>query len=169
MKKSNTKFYKDSNGLLYSKSLETKVVRLRTTTDKAKVIQHVDFLEAKLDLTEIKREEFSRLMNIYFKDIHEEWEYNGEHFRSLDNFTGEGSSLISNYDFKSLPKHDCGVYGTCLLVYHCGRLYYFTLSYNGYKSGQLLDMKRQTAVRWAQAKHCAPIVKQLSNNKSILL
>ena len=35
------------------------------------------------------------------------------------------------------------------------RAYYFTVSYNGYKQGQLLDIKTKSFVR---AKHCAPIL-----------
>lgn len=116
--------------------------------------------------SKIKNNEFSRLMNLYFKDVQHEWEWQETKFKKLPNFESSEYSLITNYDWKNLPKHDCGVYGKCIIVYHWGRLYYFTVSYNGYWQGQLLDMRTKSFVRWAQAKHSAP-VKNCDTNQII--
>jgi hypothetical protein len=110
-----------------------------------------------MSIRKIKNQEFSRLMNKYFKTVKHTWYHNGVKFKKLENFETINGNLIGNYDWKSLPKHNCGVYGHCLLVYHWGKLYYFTVSYNGYKQGQLLDIKTKSHVQWAQAKNCSPV------------
>ncbi len=118
-----------------------------------------------LEKKSIKTQEFSRLMNLFFKNVtNVTWVYSDVRYKKLPNFESNEYDLITNYDYKDLPRHDCGVYGNCILVYHWGRVYYFTISYNGYKQGQLLDVRTKSFVRWAQAKHCSPI-KNLDTKK----
>ena len=157
------KYYK-SNNLLIQFNPETKIARIKNTIGKNKIISIDEFNS--FEKTQIKKDEFSRLMNIFYKDIKHNWEYENQKYKKLPNFESKDYSLITNYDFNKLPKHDCGVYGKCLLVYHWGKIYYFTVSYNGYEQGQLLDIKTKSSVRWARAKHCAPIL-NITKNKII--
>lgn len=114
-----------------------------------------------IKLRKIKTNDFSKLMNEYFKSVKHKWEYEGVKYKKLDNFESDGregsftrGNLINNYEYDKLPKHDDGL----ILVYHWGRLYFFRVSYGGYRQGQLFDLKTKQFVRWTQAKHCAPVM-----------
>ena len=152
------KYYKNDERLIQFNP-ETGIYKVRNTISK-NVEDKVLPLEVfnLLDKTQIKKDEFCRLMNIYFKNIKHSWEYDHSFFRKLDNFEESGSNLSSNYNLgKDVPYHEIGRYDKYILVYHWGRVYYHTISYNGYKQGQLIDPKTMQIVRWAQLKNCAPI------------
>lgn len=53
--------------------------------------------------------------------------------------------------------------GKYVIVYHWGKVYYHTISYNGYDSGQLICPKTLSMVRWAKLKNCSPIMDITSN------
>ncbi len=148
-------FYKSQTGELIQFNPETGVYKLRSAP-KNLVLSSEEFLSR--NCKKIKKDEFSRLMNIFFKDLKHEWVYDHSHFKKLPNFEDSGSSLCSNYVLgKDIPFHETPYKQNTVLVYHWGKVYYHTISYNGYKSGQLLDPKTFAPVRWAQLKHCAPI------------
>lgn len=152
------KFYKTECNKLIQFNPETGVYKQRNLTSKTVVFSKEVFESMKSK--QIKRDEFSRLMNIYFKDVNHSWTFEGKSYRKLDNFEDSGYRIISNYNGGSdIPRHKTGsmAYDDMILVYHWGKVYYFTISYNGYKQGQLVDTKTLSHVRWAQAKHCAPI------------
>jgi len=128
----------------------TKIWRLRNGDSAKQVISEGDL--DKVELTQIKRQEFSRLMNIHYSKVKHNWEFNGNKFRKLDNF--ESTDYVLG---KDVPLHDLGALGRCLLVYHWGRVYYHTISYNGYPQGQLIDVNTLKIHRWTKLKHCAPI------------
>ncbi len=44
-----------------------------------------------------------------------------------------------------------------VLVYHQGKVYYHTISYNGDRSGQLICPYTFEYVKWCRLKTCAPI------------
>ena len=119
----------------------------------------------KLKSTKIKKNDYNRMMNESFKDAHEEWTYKGHDYVSLDNFETDGRSLSTNYIIgKDVPYHDINEPGKdyyylkhLILVYHQGKVYYHTISYGGYKTGQLVDVNTHKLVGWCQLKHCAPI------------
>ncbi len=109
---------------------------------------------------------FSELVNIYFKNVKHEWIYQGEKFKKMPNFEANDYSFSTNYKIGvDVPFHE-GVasYEKVILVYHWGKVYYHTISYNGYKQGQLIDSIKKDYVRWAQLKHCAPIF-NITQNK----
>lgn len=138
---------------------ETNVYRLRNTINADEVILSVEDFN-KLQVKSIKKDEFSRLMNIYFKDVKHEWEYEQTKFKKIDNFESSGSLLSTNYVLgKDVPFHNFPDkhMNNLILVYHWGKVYYHTISYNGYAQGQLIDPYTMQYVRWAQLKHCSPI------------
>ena len=78
--------------------------------------------------------------------------------------------LSDNYKLgKEIPYHDLNKNGgdyyyyyyylkNMVLVYHWGRIYYHTVSYNGYVQGQLVTTDdKHNFVRWARLRNCAPI------------
>jgi hypothetical protein len=153
------KYYK-TEGQLIQYNPETKVYKVRNNIERVDTrIATEDF--EKLTKTEVKRNEFSRLMNVFFKDIKHHWVYDNTKFRKLPNFEASGSSLSSNYVLgKDVPYHKIEIMpyvGNVVLVYHWGRIYYHTISYGGYAQGQLINPKTLEFVQWAQLKHCAPV------------
>ena len=117
----------------------------------------------KLNPKKIKRQEFSRLMNIHYKNVKHSWIFDHTHYSKLPNFESDRHFLIINYD--NIPTHTIkGMewLGKVYLVYHWGKVYYFTLSYNGYAQGQLICTKTNNIVRWARAKNCAPIFNEIT-------
>ena len=148
-----------SADLLIQHNIETGVYKQRNHTSKE--FKHFTKDEfALLDTKQIKRQEFSRLMNIHYKNVNHSWKYDHSYFRKLPNFESDDFRFIANYDIKSIPKHR--IYGheylgEMILVYHWGKIYYFTISYNGYPQGQLVCPVTKNLVRWAKAKNCAPV------------
>jgi hypothetical protein len=144
---------------LYQLNPETKVVRLRNTTEKVDLIQYDEFV--KWEKREIKKQDFSRLMNEYFRDVKHHWEYDGKKFRKMDNFEKKGYSLSANYELgKQVPYHKLEKkdwLGNLILVYHWGRIYYHTISYNGEGVGQLVCPRTYNLLRWCRLKHCSPV------------
>lgn len=137
-------------------NMDTDVYKIRNTNSKEKVLTKEQF-EA-LNAQKVNHQEFSRLMNVYYKNNKESWIHDGVSFRKLDNFETEGSP----YSYSNMPDHNknneiASYLGKLILVYHWGKVYYFTWSYNGYAQGQLIDPYTKLIVRWAQAKHCAPV------------
>lgn len=118
-----------------------------------------------LKSTKIKKNDYNRMMNEWFKDIHDEWTYKGHDYVSKDNFKTDGKSLSTNYVIgRDVPFHDINEPGEdyyylkhLILVYRQGKVYYHTISYGGYKTGQLVDVNTHKLVGWCQLKHCAPV------------
>lgn len=154
------KHYKSECDKLIQYNPDTKVYKLRNTikTDN-KVISEEDF--KLLNVNKIKRAEFSRLMNIYFKNVKHDWIYEGVKYRKIDNFEENGFSLSDNYKIGTeVPFHEIGKHyyeKNLVLVYHWGRVYYHTVQYNGDGVGQLVCPYTHSYVRWAKLKHCSPI------------
>lgn len=148
--------YLMKNGDLVQHNEATNVYKIRNN------IKHIDtriteeFFQENLD-KQIKRSEFSRLMNIYFKNVKHTWKFEHTDYEKAENFESSGYSLSINHDVSKMPRHGEGYFNDLIMVYHWGRVYYHTVSYNGYKSGQLMDIKTGNFVRWAQLKHCAPV------------
>lgn len=147
---------------LYQYNDETSVYRKRNAIEW--LCYTKEEFEALGESKKIKRAEFSRLMNLYFKDIKHKWTYDGKNFKKLANFESESP----DYDHLKVPTHRIEKYSrtNLYLVYHWGRVYFFTWSYNGYAQGQLICTKTMSLVRWAKAKHCAPIMN--TDNKVIV-
>lgn len=154
------KYYTSECGKLIQFNPETNVYKIRNSiekTDKRLSLEEFNQLNTK----SIKMPEFSRLMNIYFKNIKHSWVHNETNYRKLDNFETKDYNLSVNYVLgKDVPYHELEnkkYLGNLILVYHWGKIYYFTISYNGYEQGQLIDPYTLELVRWAQLKHCSPI------------
>lgn len=154
------RYYKTEDGelKLIQFNPETKVYKQRNLIEKidSRISQ-----ENLPSMKEIKKNEFSRLMNVFFKSVKHSWVHNGCKFRNLDNFESDGTFLSTNYLLgKDIPYHEIPEMkwlGSVILVYHWGKIYYCTVSYNGYKQGQLIDPYTKELVRWVQLKHCSPI------------
>lgn len=157
------KYYIAEDKKLYQFNPETRVARLRSTIGK-QVIETSEF--ENLKKIEIKKQEFSRLMNLFFNNLKHEWEFEGVRYKKLPNFESNEHFTCTNYEFAKLPRHKDHYGYSLFLVYHWGRVYYFTWSYNGYPQGQLIDIKTDKVVRWAKPKHCAPIL-NIETNKIV--
>ncbi len=150
------KFYQTPDNKLIQFNPETGVYKLRNTIEREDTrITQEDF--AKMSANLIKRDKFSQLMNEYYKNVKHHWVYEFTKFRKMPNFESNEDNLVLG---KDIPLHKIPgmeFLGDVVLVYHWGKVYYHTISYNGYKSGQLIDPRTFSLVRWAQLKHCAPI------------
>lgn len=158
-----SKYYKTvDDKILVRKSLH-KDEYYHTNLLKPIIINPNDFT-----LIEIKNQEYSRLMNIYFKDIKDEWDYkpfpnhSKQTFRKLPNF----KSVDEVYVKKSIIWHETNNHNQAIIVYHWGKIYYLIPMYGGFDKGYLLDINTQKFVRWTKAIHCAPIL-NVSLNKLI--
>lgn len=159
------KFYVTEDDKLYQFNPQTGVYKLRNTVERIdKRIAPTEF--SKLKKREIKRDEFSRLMNIYFKNVKHKWVFEGKKYRKLPNFESNTYSYSDNYKLGTdVPYHDINLKGksyyylkNMLLVYHWGRLYYHTVSYNGYPQGQLITIdEKHEFVQWCRLRNCAPV------------
>jgi hypothetical protein len=163
-KQTNKKYYKSECGMLIYHNVENGMYVHKNTISKDDKRMSKEQFDA-LSVKEIRNQEYSRLMNIFYKDIHEEWWFDNKLYVSKDNFISDGVCLSTNYNFgKQIPFHDANKPGQyyssmrdLILVYHWGKVYYHTISYGGYKQGQLIDPVTHEIVRWCQLKHCAPI------------
>lgn len=163
-KQTNKKYYKSECGMLIYHNTDTEIYVHKNNIskdDKRMSKEQFDMLSVK----EIRNQEYCRLMNIFYKDIHEEWCFENSNYISKDNFISNDFRLSANYNIGTqIPFHDVNNPGetyyymkNLILVYHWGKVYYHTISYNGYKQGQLIDPVTHEFVRWSQLKHCAPI------------
>lgn len=149
--------YLMKNGDLVQHNEATNVYKKRNNIEHIDTRLTVEFFKDNVD-RQIKRTEFSRLMNIFFKNVKHTWRFENTDYEKAENFESSDFSLSVNHDLTKMPKHgDGSEWDKKILVYHWGRVYYHTISYNGYKSGQLMDIKTGQYVRWAQLKHCAPV------------
>lgn len=159
------KFYKDEQNRLIQYNPETDIYKIRNTISKEdKRINKEDFKNLKAK--EIKRSEFSRFMNIFFKNVKHSWDYKNVSFRKLDNFEGNEYSKMPKHFYSKENSVGYNYYGDLIMVYHWGKVYYFTWSYNGYPQGQLIEPTTMQIVRWAKPKNCAPIFNE--HTKEIL-
>ncbi len=152
------KYYKVDDGRLIQFNPETNIYKIRNNIEKIDTRLSVEEFNL-LDTKQIKRNEFSRLMNIYFKDIKHEWEYDGKKFCKLSNFESKEFNQDFNF-YKDVPRHNLKEWSwlkNLVLVYHWGKIYYHTISYNGEGVGQLINPKTMELVRWCKLKHCAPV------------
>lgn len=149
-------YFKTENKLIQYNP-ETKVYKQMNNIKKIDTrISHNDFLL--LNAIQIKKQEYCRLMNIFFKNIKHEWKFEHSYFRKLDNFESDNQELSKNYIIGvDVPLHSVGKHNHLILVYHWGRVYYHTISYGGYTQGQLIDIKTGNIVSWCKLKHCSPI------------
>ena len=158
-----TKYYQ-TNDFLIQFNPTTQVARIKNNIGLTHSILSAEELST-LAKQEIKKQEFSRRLNEYFKQTPHSWEYEGVPFRKLDNFESNEVTSCANYNWQDIPKHQLPekrYLGSLLLVYHWGRVYYFTWSYGGYPQGQLIDPRTLEIVRWAKPKHCAPILNEVT-------
>lgn len=157
--KDNKIFYKSECGKLiqYNKDTETYCVKNSIKNEDKRI--SIDVFNS-LITKRIKRQEYCRLMNIYFKDIKHIWTFNGVDYQSIDNFEYKNYNLSANYKLGiEVPYHEVGntYKRKMILVYHWGRVYYHDISYNGYKQGQLYDINTLKTVQWCQLKNCSPV------------
>lgn len=168
------KYFKSECGKLIQYNHETNVYKTRNVIERIDTrLTEEEVLN--LNCTVVKKQEFSRLMNVFYKNVKHEWKFDYSTYRKLDNFEDENSCLSSNYilggkkgNHNSVPYHV--IEGKehlvhVVLVYHWGKVYYHTVSYNVYEQGQLICTKTFNLVRWAKLKHCAPIMN--TNSKRI--
>lgn len=142
----NTKTYFRAGTRLLQYNAVTGLYRVGNSTERECLTK--DKLDA--PLVQLKKQEYSRLLNVFFSTVSHSWEHDGICYRKLDNFE---PTLVPP---KNQPVHDAG--GKMLiLVYHWGRVYHFQWSYGGYPKGMLYDMRTGSFARWAQPKHCAPV------------
>ena len=152
---------------------ETEVFKIRNSIDRTDHrISSEEFNKFRLsgNIINLNKNKFSQAMNVWYKDIEHEWVFEGKNFKKLPNFESSDFRLSNNYILgKDVPYHEIEGkkwLGEVILVYHWGKVYYHTVSYNGDKQGQLIDTKNFQLVRWAQLKHCSPIL-NVDKNKIV--
>lgn len=149
------KYYKTEDKLIQFNP-STNVYRLRNTIAKGnKCISEEEF--DLLDVVRIKKNKFCELMNIFFRDIKHEWQYDHSYFKKLDNFDRNGNSY--GFSWAEVPNHKIdGYHFTNLkLVYHWGRVYYMIYGGGYAPKGQLVDTNKLQIVQWIDIKNVAPI------------
>ena len=165
------KYYITDSGLLIRENPETKIIKVFNRTNKINVDNYIitpeDFINT--NKKQIKSSKWNELMNIWFRDVKHEWKHEHSYYRKLDNFEQDGNYFSKNYILgKDIPFHtnpSKTYWGNFILVYHQGKVYYHTISYNGYPQGQLLDINTFQSVKWTRLKNCAPIFNE--NTKKI--
>ena len=156
------KFY-ISNDLLIRENPQTKIIRVCNRTNKINIDNHIispdDF--SIMEKKQVKKDKWCQLMNNWFRYVKHECVHDFYNFRKLDNFEASEHSLSTNYILgKDVPYHTLEnkpYYGSFILVYHWGRIYYHTVSYGGYAQGQLMDINTFQTIKWTRLKNCAPI------------
>lgn len=145
---------------------ETQVYKKRNTIERSD--SRIDIQG--LNIKKLNKDNYCRLMNIFYKNVDHSWVYDNKNFMKMPNFKETEHQLSSNYVFgKDVPFHKIEGkewLGNVILVYHWGKVYYHTISYGGYKQGQLIDTVNYNLVRWAQLKHCSPIL-NIDTNKIV--
>lgn len=157
--KDNKIFYKSECGKLIQYNKETETYCVKNSIKKQDKRISIDEFNT-LNKIRINRQEYSRLMNIYFKDIKDTWTFDGVDYQSIDNFEYKNGNLSANYKIGTeIPYHEMNnkYIRNVILVYHWGRVYYHDISYNGYKQGQLYDINTLKTVQWCQLKNCSPV------------
>ena len=149
-------YFKADNKLIQYNP-DTKIYKIRNIIDGSGVISAEEFKS--LNSQKITKQNFCHEMNVYFKNVDHEWEFQGNEYRKLDNFESNNMLFSANYKIgKDIPYHEIGLFkNTVILVYHWGKVYYHTISYNGYKQGQLICPYTNKILQWARLKHCAPV------------
>lgn len=136
-----------------------------STSDKRLTKSQFDSFRTK----QLKKCDYNKLMNEFFKTVEHEWTHNGDRYRKLENFV-QTETVCDNYalgnqiHYHSICIANSNYKQDCIVVYYRGRIFYHTLMYQGDYRGQLIDMLTLKRVGWTSLKNCAPIVK-LSNNK----
>lgn len=143
------KYYKTDCGKLIKFNEQTS--KYRVTSSPREFILQEDFIL--LNTKEIKLNEFSRLMNEHYSIVKDNWIYNGIKYQNLDTFGSSKYFIGVDVPFHTIPHNNHVV-----LVYHWGKVYYHTVSYNGDRNGQLFDIQTGQYVRWANIKNCSPIL-----------
>lgn len=142
-------------------NLNTNTYRLMNSIakeSKSITLEQFNLLNAK----EIKNCEFSRLMNIYFKNIKHEWTYNYSSYKKLDNLD---DNLLMYYKMGKYNLNDTYL-SNLKLVYHWGKVYYLLYGGQYAPKGQLIDIKTGNILRWVHIKNVAPIIN--TNTKQIM-
>lgn len=154
-------YYHTACGLLIQYNKETDVYKRRNRIDADDPRISNELFDT-YDKTLIKRQEFSRLMNIWYANVDHRWKHDHSWFRKLPNFESTDCSYTLG---KSVPMHifENQYPPKLILVYHWGKVYYHTISYNGEDVGLLICPYTMNAVRWAKLKHCAPIFDEGKN------
>lgn len=148
------KYFLTTDDKLLQLNPETGVYRLRNTIERDKEVISKETFDS-FDKKQIKKDEFSRLMNIYFKGVKHEWEYDSKKFRKMDNFGVTDYILGKDVPFHKLEKFQ---YDRLILIYHWGRIYYHLINYGGYGVAQLVCSRTHKLLnRWVRLKHASPI------------
>lgn len=151
--------YYKANDLLIQFNPDTGVYKVRNSIERKTTVLSVEEFKS-LNAEKLKKQKFCELMNIYFKNVKHDWDFEGVHYRKLENFEKNEANMCTNYDYMKLPRHIFEQHphlGSLILVYHWGRVYYMLFSYGGYEQGILYDTVTLKHIQWAKPKHCAPI------------
>jgi hypothetical protein len=140
-------FYKTNIGIIAKDDIS---IRLKSTYKK-RILSDKEFINS--GPVRINKNRYLEELNKYFKETKFEWEYNGTHFKKLDNF-----EIINT--FKGIPLHDIGKphLGKCMIVMYHGKLYYTFLSGSYYPQMQLVDFHtKELTNKWTNIRNLAPI------------
>lgn len=154
--------------MLYYQSECGKLIRHNNETN---IIQHVNVVGKRqyldknqlneLKTIRLKKNIYFELLNIFYSDVYETWQFEGTSYRNFKQFQIENGA-VSNYKIgEQIPWHnfisDKGYEASAIIVYHQGRVCYHTVMYQGEFTGKLFDIKTKTFMRWANLKHCSPV------------
>lgn len=158
--KNNITFYETDTGLLISYNRDKNLYLLRNTLRKDKRISEGLFKTYKKQM--LNRQNFSRKMNDWFRDIEVSWEYKGfwdktpKQYRTVGNFNANektGQDIPKNY-----PRVETK-FGYAIPVFHWGQVYLWVNYDNASRcGGRLLDVNTQEVLRWADLSNCSKII-----------
>lgn len=102
----------------------------------------------------ISKNIFNKIINQYYKEVKEEWEFEGEIYKNLDLLTSEDEYL-------KLPLH---VYNglNVRMVYHQSHVFFSYIHH----SGKLFLISTSNGSKWTSVKNVAPIFNK--NTKQII-
>ena len=148
-------YFKTKENLLIQFNEKTNIFKARSFVGRkdTRIPKEQFILE---DTTRIKKQEFCRLMNVFFRNIKDEWLFEDIKFKKIDNFEFNKNGECINYDlYNDIPLHrvfDSINQQGYIKVYHWGKIYY----YEFYRK-RLLCIKTLKHLQYASLKNCSPI------------
>ena len=151
------KYYKTEDKLIQFNP-STNVYRIRNTVSRTNNCISKEEFDL-LDTVQIKKNKFCELMNIFFRGVKHEWEFDHSYFKKIENFDSNGNS--SGFNWSDIPSHKVDgsySYSHLKIVYHWGRIYYMICGGGGYfPKGQLVDIKTLKILQWVDIKNVSPV------------
>lgn len=147
-----TEYFKSEEHLIRH-NVEKDIYVISNTT-KPYIILREEFENIKP--IQIKKMDFDCELNSYFRNLKEEWEFEGDRFRNLECFDNEGFS--NEINVLTIPRINDIPFQSFIKIYHHGKVYHTLINYSKRRMNlQLFDIKTNRFAKWTSITNCSPI------------